>query len=173
MEREYLIGIVLALAALGVGVGAVLFAGGGPAPGGDGPGTTSAFSYKVDSIEECGQTCQDVTITLANNQTDAASQTTLHMRIFAGRNNTADDDLVWEDTVDVGTLEAGGSYTTTKRVEFSFQEGMKITDEDGWITIHTTVESGDTKLTFERSTQISITAVMPGSEDNSTTRDST
>lgn len=166
MERDHLIGILLAVVALAIGVWAAFFVGEGPLPGGDDSGTTSGFSFAVDSIENCGRTCQDLTVTLDNDGADAASQLTLHTRIFAGKNNTAESDLVWEDTLAVGTLEPGGSYTTTERVEFSFREGQKITDEDGWVTIRTTVESTETEITFERSRQITITVVMSGTDQN-------
>lgn len=164
MERDHLIGIILAVGALGVGVWVAFFV--GPAPGGDDTGTASPFSFAVDSIENCGRTCQDLTVTLRNNQPDAANQVTLHTRIFAGKNNTGDSDEVWEDTLAVGTLESSGSYTTTERLEFSFREGQKITDEDGWITIRTTVESTETAITFERSRQLSITVVMSEADDS-------
>jgi len=72
-----------------VGIGAALYTGVGPAPGGDsgdeidefpteddtdtdGSDTASPddpFSFTIDDIEECGETCRDVTATLDNNKT--------------------------------------------------------------------------------------------------------
>ncbi|SEH47321.1 hypothetical protein SAMN05192561_102267 [Halopenitus malekzadehii] len=125
----------------------------------DGSTTTSApdtepFSFTIDETEECGTTCRDVTATLYNEQDETATGITTYIRIFAGENNTDTDDVVWEGTVDVGTLEAGASHTTTERVELSFQGARKVDRNDGWITIQTTVESDDTTVTFRNSEQV-------------------
>lgn len=176
MNRKYLIGGVLVVLVIAVGLGAALYTGAGPAPGGDSgeeieefpteedadtgsSDTTSSddvepFTFSIDSIEECGQTCRDVTSTLNNNQNETASNVTVYVRIFAGEENTDAEDIVWEGTDEVGTMEADGTYTTTERVELSLQEGRAIDQEDGWITILTTVESDDTTVTFQDSEQV-------------------
>ena len=173
MNQKYVLGGVLVVA---VGLGAALYTGVGPAPGGDsgdeidefpteedsgngesdGTGTddTDPFTFSIDDIEECGQTCRDVTSTLTNHQNETATSVTVYVRIFAGEDNTNSEDMVWEGTEGVGTMEAGGTHTTTKRVELSLQEGRMIEQEDGWITILTTVESDDTTVTFKDSEQV-------------------
>ncbi|WP_096389235.1 hypothetical protein [Halopenitus persicus] len=170
--------VVLALA---VAVGAAVYTGVGPAPGSDSgepieefpteePSTeqpedddastttstpdTEPFSFTIDETEECGTTCRDVTATLYNEQDETATGTTTYIRIFAGEDNVDTDDVVWEGTVDVGTLEAGASHTTTERVELSLQEARKVDRNDGWITIQTTVESDDTTVTFRNSERV-------------------
>lgn len=182
MNRNYLIGGVLIVLVLAVGIGAAVYYGVGPAPGGsdsgeeltdfptatpdDGdassgtsdstatPTETPPFSFTIDTIEECGQTCRDVTATLNNQQDDTATGVTVFIRIFAGEDNTDSEDLVWEGKEEAGTLEAGGSHTTTERVELSLQEANKIKQNDGWITILTTVKSDDTTVTFRDSEQV-------------------
>lgn len=182
MERNHLIGAVLAVIVLGIVVAGAFYTGVGPAPGGasesepitdfptatphdassgDGSSagatpesTTSPFSFTVERIEECGRTCRDVTVTLVNNHNEAATGITVFTRLFAGQNNTDTDDRVWEAKEDVGTLEAGESYTMSKRVELSLQEGLTIERNDGWITILTTVQSDETTVTFKDSEQV-------------------
>lgn len=182
MNRTHVFGGLLVAIVLAIGVGVAFYTGAGPAPGGAGDGEritdfptetaseggsdgsapsgsggtteTPPFTFAIDSIEECGQTCRDVTATLHNNQNETARGITVYTRIFAGRDNTAEDDIVWEGTEDVGTLEAGGSYTSTRRVELSLQEGMEIESNDGWITILTTVESNEETVTFQDSRQV-------------------
>ncbi len=51
-------------------------------------------------------------------------------------------------------MAAGADHTTTKRVELSLQDPRKTNQEDGWITILTTVESDDTTVTFQDSEQV-------------------
>lgn len=47
-------------------------------------------------VEECGQTCRDVTSTLSNNQDETATGVTVYTRVFAGEDNTAQEDLELE-----------------------------------------------------------------------------
>jgi len=51
-------------------------------------------------------------------------------------------------------MEPGADHTTTERVELSLQDARKIDQEDGWITILTTVESDDTTVTFQDSERV-------------------
>lgn len=63
------------------------------------------------------------------------------------------DDLVWEGSADVGTLAAGASHTSTERVELSYQDGLSVERNAGWITIVTTVEFDGHTVTFRTSGQ--------------------
>jgi hypothetical protein len=175
MNRKHVLGGVLVVVLLAAAAGAMVYTGVGPAPGGnsgdsiedfpteestDGgsgatsPDETDPFTFTVDETQECGTTCRDVTATLTNQQNDTATGVTTYIRIYAGENNTATDDIVWEGTVDIGTLEAGASHTTTERVELSLQDAQQVDQNDGWITIQTSVESDDTIVTFQESEQV-------------------
>ena len=174
MNNKYLIGGIVVILVVAAGIGAALYTGVGPAPGGDsgdeidefpteddtdtdGSDTTAPddpFSFTIDNIEECGETCRDVTATLDNNQNETATDVTIYIRIFAGQDNTDTDDIVWEGTEDAGTMEAGADHTTSERVELSLQDARKIDQEDGWITILTTIESDDSTITFQDSEQV-------------------
>jgi hypothetical protein len=171
---------VIQVVFLAVGLGAALYYGVGPAPGGTGSGEeltdfpmatpsdggsdngasegtgteTPPLSFTIDDIEECGQTCRDVTTTLHNNQNETATGVTVYTRIFAGEDNTAEEDVVWEGKKEVGTVGAGGSRTATERVELSLQEAREIDQQDGWITIVTTVETDEQTVTFQDSEQV-------------------
>lgn len=181
VNNRLVLGGVLVAVLLAIGIGAAFYYGVGPAPGGSdsgeeltdfptataalgessdgGSGTTATtepppFSFAIDSVEECGQTCRDVTATLHNNQDRTATGVTVFIRMFAGQDNTDTKDLVWEGKENVGTLAAGASQTTTERVELSLQEAQKINQNDGWITILTTVKTDDTTVTFKESEQV-------------------
>ena len=176
MNRKYLIGGALVVVVLAAVIGAMVYTGAGPAPGGDsgdsdieefpteeptddGSGTTSAtdtepFTFTVEEIAECGTTCRDVTATLNNEQNETATGVTTYTRIYAGENNTDTNDVVWEGTVDVGELDGGASHTTTERVELSLQDARKVDQNNGWVTIQTSVESDDTIVTFQESRQV-------------------
>lgn len=116
--------------------------------GSDSGGTASTppFGFTVDSIEKCGRTCRDVTSSLTNQQNSTAEDIIVYTRIYAG--NSTDGDVVWEGSEDVGTLAADESYTTTRRVELSYGDAYAIEQEDGWITVQTTVETADQTVTF-------------------------
>lgn len=184
MDRSILVGGIVILVVAVAGIGAAVYYGIGPAPGGSdsgeeltdfptatpsgddtaaggstattpaGTATPAPFTFTIDSIEECGQTCRDVTATLTNNQAETATDVTVFTRMFAGEDNTNEDDLVWEGKEEVGTLEAGASHTNTERVELSLQEANKIQNNDGWITLVTTVDSQEIRVTFRESQQV-------------------
>lgn len=117
--------------------------GGSSGSGGSGP----AFSFLVEAVEKCGQTCRDVTVTLTNEQNRTAEGVTVYTRIYAG-NSTAEEDRVWQGKQEVGTMGPESSFTDTERVQLSYREAYDVKQADGWITILTTVESADTTLTF-------------------------
>jgi hypothetical protein len=175
MNRNHVLGGVLVVIVLAAAVGAMVYTGAGPAPGGDsgepiedfpteesaddGAETGSStdvdpFTFTVDGIEDCGTTCRDVTATLTNQRNETATGITTYIRIYAGENNTDTDDVVWEGTVDVGTLDAGDSHTTTERVELSLRDARKIDRNDGRITVLTAVESDEATATFQDSKQV-------------------
>ncbi|MFC7046741.1 hypothetical protein ACFQH6_16190 [Halobacteriaceae archaeon GCM10025711] len=125
-------------------------AGGGSSGGSDAATTTTAtappFTFVVEKVEECGTTCRDVTTTLTNEQSTPASDVTVHTRIFAGKGT--DGDVVWKGSEPVGVLDAGESYTATRRVELSMMDAYKIKQNDGWITIQTSVTADGETTTF-------------------------
>lgn len=104
--------------------------------GGDSDGTTatdvstgSPYAFSVDRIEECGETCRDVTATLTNEQSTGVSNVTIYTRIYTG--NGTDGDVVWEGTESVGDLSAGESYMVTERVELSLADAYAVKRNDG------------------------------------------
>jgi hypothetical protein len=113
---------------------------------GDAATTDRPFTVTVDRIEKCGETCRDVTTTVANEQSTDASNVTVYSRIYAG--NGTDGKVVWSGTESVGDLDAGESYTTTKRVDLSLREAYAVRQQDGWITVRTTVQSDSETVTF-------------------------
>ena len=113
--------------------------------GGDATASTPRFGFAIDAVEQCGQTCRDVTSTLTNHRDTDAADVTVHTRIFAGQGT--DGDAIWRGTEDVGALGAGESYTTTRQVELSFADALAVQNADGWITVQTTVETADRTVT--------------------------
>lgn len=179
MNGKLAVGIAVLLVA-GVAVAGAVVTGFGPAPGGDtgtpaptpestgtvydssGSDSSSTddtatsgplFSFSIDNIDKCGQTCRDVTATLSNEQDTAASNVTVYTSIYAG-NSTDSSDRVWSGTEDVGNMEAGGTHTSTNRIELSFAEANQIQNNDGWITVVTTVESAEQTVTFKDRRQV-------------------
>jgi len=124
-----------------------------PEPNGD-EAEQDPYSFSVDNIDDCSQTCRDVTVTLTNNLESTGSNITVHTEIFAGVNNTDSDDKVWEGTREIDQLEAEESYTATQRVEVSFWDAMLIQQRDGWITIHTTLATDHRTMTFVEYRQV-------------------
>lgn len=103
----------------------------------DGP-----YAFTIDSVEECGSTCRDVTVTLENTAPETRRNVRVTTKVYA------DEDLLWTGNESVGALSAGASHTTTKRVEMGLAGGMKIRSNDGYVTIVTVVRSDDGTTTF-------------------------
>lgn len=107
------------------------------------------FTFTVQSIENCGTTCRDVTVKLTNNTDQTAKNVEVYTRIFAGK-TTKQGAKIFEERRQVGDIPAGGSKTETTRVKLSYSEGFKVQQNDGWITILTTVSSEERTFTFKQ-----------------------
>lgn len=106
--------------------------------------TGPSYAFVIERIESCGETCRDVTTTLTS-EGAASTDVTVYTRIYAG--NGTDGDVVWEGSEPVGDLDAGESYTATKRVELSMTDAFAVQQADGWITIQTTIQSDEKTVT--------------------------
>ncbi|WP_410767019.1 hypothetical protein [Haloferax sp. DFSO60] len=122
--------------------------GDGSTSGGSNTDSGEPYRFTIKQIEECGQTCRDVTSTITNRKESKATGVTVYSRIFVG-NSTDSDDVVWRGSEDVGSLSAGEAYTTTKRVELSYSEAFAVQQADGWITVQTTIETDNQTLTYK------------------------
>jgi hypothetical protein len=107
--------------------------------------TDASFSYQIDSVEECGLACRETTVALWNNGTESATGVSVNMSIFTG------DELLWEDTYDVGTLEAGDSDTKSQEVQLTYSQGQSIKANEGNITVQAIVrfDQGSDLLTVD------------------------
>jgi hypothetical protein len=122
---------------------------GGAETGTEGASTTEtqpAFSFVIDNIEECGQTCRDVTATITNNQDEAATGVTVRSEIYTGDSY---DNKIWEGSSEIGELSAGESYTETKTVDLSYQDAYAVDQNDGWILLKTYVITDDGTYVFK------------------------
>ncbi|ESP89228.1 hypothetical protein [Candidatus Halobonum tyrrellensis] len=131
----------------GGGGGSGTGGGGGGGSGDGGDADRPPYTFSVAAIENCGRTCRDVTVELTNNRRQAAEDVVVRTRIFAG-NTTDADARVWRGREAVGRLDAGATTTATKRVSLGFGAALSVQQNDGWITIRTTVESADVTRTF-------------------------
>lgn len=105
--------------------------------GNDGP-----FSFVIQEITQCGDTCRDITAAVTNEQSTEASDVTTFTEIYAG-NETSSDTKIYENEQSVGTIPTGETTTTTQRVEFSLTEAVQIRDNGGWVTIVTKITDAD------------------------------
>jgi hypothetical protein len=100
------------------------------------------FSFVIDRIQQCGQRCRDVTVTLTNTGQSTASNVRVTTRIFAG------DHKVWQGQSDVGTVDAGESVTRTRRVNIGYIDAARIKSNDGYIRVETTIRWDGGSTTF-------------------------
>ena len=175
-QRKIAVALVVVVAVGAVAAGAVVFAGGdGGVPGvsggsaGDGGGsggggsdggsggptatpsmadTNASFEFTIEQIEECGQTCREVTATVANDGGEAAENVVVETTMYA------DGDVVWEGTEEIGDLPANESYTSTREVDVGLSGGAKIQQNDGYVTIETVIDFGDGQEVFTERRQV-------------------
>jgi len=107
--------------------------------------TSQAFTLETRDVEHCGMLCRNVTSTVTNEQPTAARDVTVRTRLYAG--NDTDGEVRWRGTERVGRIGPGETYVTTQRVELSMDGALAVRDADGWVTIHTTVETADQSVT--------------------------
>lgn len=115
--------------------------------GGNGSGTGDdvedlPFAFTVDDITDCGTTCRVVTATIVNTGNETAMDVTVDVQVFVR------DDRIWEGTERIGTLEPDAERTVEKQVKISYRDGLKILDNDGYVTVRTTVTSAEGEWTF-------------------------
>lgn len=105
--------------------------------------TESAVRMRVGRVAACGPTCRDVTARLHNDGAVDLTNVQVYTTISAG------DEIVWVDADRVGTVAAGDSYTTTKRIQVGHGEILTIHSNDGFVTVETVVEAdqGSTVVT--------------------------
>lgn len=111
-------------------------------PGATSTDAGSGYALDIRSIEKCGSTCRDVTAALTNENSSARRNVTATTEVYA------DGDLLWSGNESVGTLSAGESHVSTKRVQVGYAGGMKIRANDGYVTIVTVVRSDDGTAEF-------------------------
>jgi len=102
----------------------------------------SSYDFTIENIEECGSTCRDVTAVLANTGDETRRNVRVTTKVYA------DGDLLWSGNETVGTLDPEAAHTSTKRVNVGFAGGMKIQDNDGYVTIVTVIRSDDGTVRF-------------------------
>lgn len=117
---------------------------------GDGAPTATSrppFAFAVGSIDPCGPTCRDVTITLRNQQDEPATGVVVTARLYAG-DTTASDAQVWAGEEQVGVLDAGAAVTATKRIDLGIVGASRVQAAGGRVTVAVTVRSDGPTVAF-------------------------
>lgn len=128
--------------------------GGGDGSADDGSDGSSAertvrpFTIDTKRIEECGNTCRDVTVSLTNNGNHSREGITVTTKMYA------DDDKIWMGKKSIGTLGSDESTTRTARVKIGFVDAAKVKQNDGTVTIKTVVRWESGSETFRETRQV-------------------
>lgn len=115
----------------------------------EGESTTDSqepFTFTIDTIEECGQRCRNVTATITNNQDTAATGVRVRSEMYTGDNY---GNKIWEGASEAGTLDAGEAFTDKKQVELGYSEAYAVQQNDGEILIKTFVVTDDATYVFK------------------------
>ena len=124
----------------------------GSSGGGDGGAAATEsqepFSFVIESITKCGQTCRDVNGTIVNQQDHTAEGVVIRSEIYTG------GDMIWRGSSEAGDLASGESYTDDKRVELSYSEAYTVQQNDGEILIKTYVQTEETTYVFKQTRNV-------------------
>lgn len=103
---------------------------------------TPDFAFTVKDISKCGSTCRDVTVGATNTMNSTATDVTVKSVI------TADGDKLWSGSESFSEVAAGETKTRTKRVKLGYLDAAKVKNNDGYITITTTITWDGGEQTF-------------------------
>lgn len=137
----------------GDGSGGGSSGGSGGSDADSGGGSPPPFTIEVASIEECGKTCRDVTLRVTNERNATATGVSVDACIYAGKRDD-DGDQLWHGRDTLGSLAPGESVTVERRVELGYVDAAKIKNNDGWVTVRTTVTGDDAEATFVSEEQV-------------------
>jgi hypothetical protein len=117
---------------------------------GDGSSDRPARPFTIDTkqIEQCGNTCRDVTVSLTNNGNHARQGITVTTKMYTG------GDRIWTGEESVGTLSAEESTIRTARVKIGFVDAAKVKQNGGTVTIETVVRWNGGSETFREQRQV-------------------
>lgn len=101
------------------------------------------FSFVIQNITECGDTCREVSATIVNQRNTTAAGVTVRSEIYTG------GEQIWQGSSDVGELDANATYTDTKTVELSIVEAYRVQQNDGQIRIETYVVTNNGTYVFK------------------------
>jgi len=110
------------------------------------------FEVQIGRIESCGRFCRDITASLTNRQSTAATNVVVTTRLYPG--NRTDGRPVWTGEVAVGRLGPGATATTSERVELSVFDAVAVSDAGGWVTVSTTIRSDRRTVTVTERRQV-------------------
>lgn len=106
------------------------------------------FAFAVRDIEECGQTCRDVTVKLTNTMETSATDVEVNTRIYTG------GDKIWSASESFDEVSDSESKTKTKRVKLGYLDAAKVKQNDGTIRIKTTVTWDGGEQTFSETRKV-------------------
>lgn len=109
-------------------------------------GEMPPITMRIKSINDCGQTCREISARVGNEMEEEATNVTVYTRIYAG--NGTDGYRVWASNRRIGKIPGDFAEHTTDRVELGWREVPRVSAQDGWVTIETTVESDQATVTF-------------------------
>lgn len=103
---------------------------------------TDPVSLDVEDVENCGSRCRSVTANITNVGNETLTNVTAETRISAA------DDQIWTRTHRFGNLSANESANRTARISLGFGDAFRIAQNDGRVTINTTIRWDGGNATF-------------------------
>lgn len=110
--------------------------------------TVRPFTIDTKWIEQCGNTCRDVTVSLTNNGDHTRKGITVTTKM------SSDGERIWTGEKVIGTLGSDEATTRTARVQIGFVDAAKVKQNGGTVTIETVVRWNNGSKTFREQRQV-------------------
>lgn len=110
--------------------------------------TVRPFTIDTKRIEQCGNTCRDVTVSLTNNGDNTRKGITVTTKMYT------DGERIWTGEKSVGTLGSDEATTRTARVQIGFVDAAKVKNNGGTVTIETIVRWNNGSETYREQRQV-------------------
>lgn len=106
------------------------------------------FSFHIKQIEDCGQTCREVTASITNNQEATAEGVVVRSVIYTG------GDKIWEGQNTLGDIATDEQVTDTKTVKLGYMAAYKVKQNDGEILVKTYVTTGGVTYVYSENRDV-------------------
>lgn len=121
---------------------------------------TLGFRTTIESVTECGRTCRNVRVRIENTGTVTAHDVVVDTVISTGGT------IIWTGSEEVGRLSSGETYVTTRTLDLSYEDGLRVRRNDNVVSAKMIIRSAEGDLVLERTVDVTTLETVDRSSPN-------